>query len=320
MAHMIMANDNLFLVRKPAWHGLGTIIQNAPNSEEAIKIAKLDWKVSPRQGAYIDAEGNMVIIPNQISNVREDTGEALGTVTENYKIIQNNEAFQFVDALLGEGAKFETAGSLENGRRVWMLARMPDWEIMGDNMEDYLLFSNKHDGKGAIHIAATKVRTVCANTINLALNTAKRSWTGKHMGNMEAKYQEASECLKMNKLYKNALVEEAEKLAEIKVSDDEFLKFCENLFPIKKETTERVKSNVMTLRNDLQTRYMKAPDLFQFRKTMWGVVNAVSDMAYHAEPLRRSITFQENRFAQVIDGSKLLDNAYELIQKTIKAN
>jgi phage/plasmid-like protein (TIGR03299 family) len=313
MASLISSNKQMFSVREVPWHGLGTIIQEAPNAEEAIKLANLDWEVKPMRGAFI-YNSNTYEIPNQISNVRMDTMESLGTVTDNYKLIQNKEAFSFLDALLDEGAKFETAGWLGRGETVWMLARMPEGDILGDKIANYMVISNSHDGKGSIHVNATNVRVVCKNTLNIALATAFRSWSATHMGNIESKKKEASQCLGLNNKYTKALAEEAERMVDIKISDAEFLKFCENLFPVDEDASDRVKDNVLTLRTDLQTRYFNASDLSQFRKTQWGVINAVSDHAYHAEPLRKSITFQENKFAQVIDGNKVLDRAYALLK------
>lgn len=91
----------------------------------------------------------------------------------------------------GAGVRYETAGSLQGGRRVWMLAHMPhEYIISGERISPYLLFSNTHDGTGAIKVALTPVRVVCSNTLNLALSTAKRSWSMIHTGDIKGKLQE----------------------------------------------------------------------------------------------------------------------------------
>ena len=318
MAYGITAKDTMFSVRERPWHGLGIIIQDAPNSEEAIKIAKLDWNVEAVPMYYGKTQVGSKKAINVNANVRMDTNEILGIVTDHYKIIQNREGFAFIDALLENGAKFETAGSLWGGQTVWMMAKMPEWELVGDKVENYLCFSNSHNGKGAIHINATNVRVVCNNTLNLSLATAARQWTGAHKGDMKAKYAEASRCLNMNHIYNEALKVEAEIMAETKISDTEFLKFVEDLFPMPStDPSDRQKANVLSLRTELQTRYMKAEDLTKFRKTKWGVIQSLSDMAYHTEPLRKSITYQDNRFSQIIDGAKILDKGYALLKKKV---
>ena len=81
--------------------------------------------------------------------------------------MQNEEAFQFVDQLLGSDLHFETAGSLHGGRRVWVLAALPQHvQVGGDAIRPYVLLMNSHDGSTAVIAATTPVRVVCQNTLN----------------------------------------------------------------------------------------------------------------------------------------------------------
>ena len=107
-----------FFVGTPAWHGLGTVVKEALTSEDAIRIAGLDWEVIPKP--IYDELGRE--IKNYKVNVRSSDNQILGIVTNRYQIVQNREAFEFTDALLGKGVTYETAGSLATGKRVWMLA------------------------------------------------------------------------------------------------------------------------------------------------------------------------------------------------------
>ena len=76
-------------------------------------------------------------------NKRSTDGKHLGIVKGRYKIIQNREAFAFTDALINTGdVRYETAGSLNGGSRVWMMARMPESKILGDDVENFLVFLN----------------------------------------------------------------------------------------------------------------------------------------------------------------------------------
>ena len=102
------------------------------------------------------------------ANVRDTDQQILGVVTDRYKVVQNEDAFAFTDQLLGEGVSYETAGSLQNGRRIWMLAKLPQrYIISGDEIEPYLVFMNAHDGTGAIKAAMTPIRVVCQNTFEI---------------------------------------------------------------------------------------------------------------------------------------------------------
>jgi len=194
--------ETMFSVRETPWHGLGRIIMDAPASREALELAGLDWQVESRN-IY---SGTGALIPGYRANVRSTDDAVLGVVSDRYRIVQNEEAFQFTDDLLGEGVTYETAGSLQGGKKVWMLARLPrKYLIAGDQVEPYLVIFNSHDGSSGVKVAMTPIRVVCQNTLNLALNTAKRSWTARHTENVLLRVQDARETLQLdsNKLYEN---------------------------------------------------------------------------------------------------------------------
>jgi len=131
-------------------------------------------------------------IPSFKANTRDTDNQVLGVVTNRYKIVQNHEAFAFTDDLLGKGVRYETTGSLQNGRKVWLLAKLPEnYIISGYRISPYLVFSNSHDGNGSIKVAMTPIRIVCQDTLNLALNNAKRIWTTIHTGDIISKLDEA---------------------------------------------------------------------------------------------------------------------------------
>lgn len=121
--------ETMFSVRETPWHGLGRIIMDAPASREALELAGLDWQVESRN-IY---SGTGAMIPGYRANVRSTDDAVLGVVSDRYRIVQNEEAFQFTDDLLGEGVTYETAGSLQGGKKVWMLAKLPrKYLIAGD--------------------------------------------------------------------------------------------------------------------------------------------------------------------------------------------
>lgn len=153
--------ESMFYTRTKPWHGLGVQVQEAPESKDALRLAGLDWKVYQRE-VYTDSG---IRIDGYRANVRNTDNRVLGVVTERYKIVQNEEAFAFTDALLGKGVRYETAGSLQDGRKVWLLARLPkEYIISGEQISPYLVFSNSHDGSAAVRVAVTPIRVVCNNT------------------------------------------------------------------------------------------------------------------------------------------------------------
>ena len=199
--------ESMFYTRKKPWHGLGECVAEALTSKEALKLAGLDWNVIQKNVLTEDG----IYVPGFKVNVRDSDEKVLGIVTNRYKVVQNRDAFSFTDALLGEGVRYETAGSLLGGKKIWLLARLPrEYIVTGERISPYLVFSNSHDGSGAVKVAVTPIRVVCNNTLNLALCTAQRSWSMIHTGNIKNKIQEAEDTLFMADQYMSELGKEFE--------------------------------------------------------------------------------------------------------------
>ena len=303
--------ETMFFVRETPWHGLGTRVMEAPSSKEALGLAGLDWKVV-KEPVYTQAEE---LIEGYKANVRDGDRKVLGVVTNRYRIIQNEEAFGFTDALLGEGVRYETAGSLQGGRKVWLLARLPhEYIISGERISPYLVFSNAHDGSGAVRVALTPIRVVCNNTLNLALSTAKRSWSMMHTGNVQEKLEEAKDTLFRAETYMDSLGKEFDELRKKKLTDKQVMDYIEILLPMEDNTTPQQRKNISRLREDMGRRYFDAPDLKTVGKNAYRFINAVSDFATHAEPLRKTANYKENIFARTIEGNPLIDKAYQMVK------
>lgn len=214
--------ETMFYTREKPWHGMGTMVQEAPTSAEALHLAGLDWTVEPKP-VYTEIDGifgkSMQEIPGFKANTRDIDGSVLGIVTDAYKIVQNTDAFAFTDNLIGGEVRYETAGSLANGKRTWLLARLPETEILGDKTEQYLVFTNTFDGSGSVRVACTPVRVVCQNTLNFALKTAKRSWSIRHTANIETRMKEAHDALQLANDYIVALTASAGTMATYHLSD-----------------------------------------------------------------------------------------------------
>ncbi|OUP80758.1 hypothetical protein B5F07_19830 [Lachnoclostridium sp. An169] len=302
--------ETMFYVRETPWHGLGTKVMEAPDSRKALIVAGLDWNVV-QEPIYTDTGEP---ISGYKANIRDSDRSVLGVVTDRYKVIQNREAFAFTDELLGQGVRYETAGSLQGGRKVWLLARMPhEYIISGERISPYLLFSNTHDGSSSIKVALTPIRVVCNNTLNLALNTAKRSWSMIHTGDIQAKMQEARNTLFRAEKYMDELGREFEALRMKKLTDQQVKEYIEILLPVEDGSTPQQIRNMKRLQEDMKLRYFEAPDLQDTGKNAYRFINAVSDFATHAKPLRKTVNYRENLFARTVEGNPLIDKAYQLV-------
>jgi phage/plasmid-like protein (TIGR03299 family) len=243
MSHGITSNDRMYSVRELPWHGLGAVLDEYPRSiDEALEKAGLGWKVTHgdvlvvKRADWTDDFGikhpaELIPAKGWKANLREDTGEVLGIVSDEYEVVDNRDAFRFLDALIGSEMYFETAGSLWGGRRVWALARLPEYvELGGDLSATYIYVANSHDGSMAVTAAVTPIRIVCANTLGAALRqaecgvSAQRTFRFRHTGNLQAKFVEARHVLGMTIDYEKRFKQLADRLA---------------LEPISQQTLER---------------------------------------------------------------------------------
>ena len=321
--------ETMFSVGQTPWHGLGEIIREAPTSEDAIRIAGLDWEVFPEP--IFDSLGR--VIPGYKVNTRSTDRMNLGIVTDRYKIVQNREAFAFTDELLGQGVKYETAGSLASGKRVWMLAKMEGTTMAEEKIDPYLVFTNSHDGTGAIRVAITPIRVVCQNTLNLALRKADRHWSCVHKGDIQGKLEEARYTLSSAERYMKALEEEFGELKMQKLTEADVKLMTEKLIELEfdalyKKATKKQKvinlkelqrqqkfeDKIATKRNEILTIYHEKPDLVGTEHTAFRFINAVSDYATHTEDHKNTRNYQENLFMKTVDGNSLIDTAYKLVK------
>lgn len=303
--------ESMFSVREKPWHGLGTIVKEAPTSADAIRLAGLDWSVV-QEPIYTNFNR---VVEGYRANVRSSDRKVLGVVSDRYKVVQNVDAFSFTDELLGKGVRYETAGSLQEGKKVWLLARLPrEYIIAGERISPYLVFSNTHDGSGSVKVAITPVRVVCNNTLNLALGTAKRSFSMIYTGNIQDKIQEAKDTLFMAEEYMDCLGVEFEQLRRQKITDAQVKEYIELLLPMEKDPTPIQSKNIIRLREDMMKRYYDAPDLQKVGNNAYRFINAVSDFATHSNPLRRTANYNENLFARTVDGNPIIDRAYQMVK------
>ena len=300
--------ENMVYTREKPWHGLGTKVEEAPTSADALRLAGLDWNVEQKN---IQLCGGSKV-PGYKANVRSTDGKVLGVVSDRYRIVQNADAFEFTDSIIGGDVRYETAGSLNGGKKIWLLAKLPETEIVGDKTEPYLCFSNTHDGSGAVRVCMTPIRVVCNNTLNLALDSAKRAWSVRHTGSLQSKMHEARACLRMANTYMGALAEKADRMANTAITRDQLNMILDELFPVDEHSTEREKQNVIKLRDEYMVCYF-APDLIKFRDTAWDAYNAMSDMITHNAPLRKTENYRENNWGRLMDGHVMMDKMAALL-------
>lgn len=308
---MSAAVETMFSVREKPWHGLGEVVESAPTMQDALRLSGLDWEVKKRK-VFTTFKDKRIAVPNTFATVRDTDGAVLGTVGNKYTVVQNDEAFQFVDQMKIDGdVEFETAGSLNGGSTVFITAKMGQFNLLGDAVDKYLVFSNSHNGSSRVRMVVTPIRVVCNNTLNMALRTHDRSWSAVHTGSINNKVADAVAGLGFANEYYAELQKAAEDLYKIKFSRAQFEALLDQLYPMTDEYSARKKNTYEYNRETLTRAYMM-DDLNDVRGTAWGVVNAVSDYATHV-PNRGKDLNQEGVMYTVINGIGLLQQVYEMM-------
>jgi len=179
MAHELHTENgkySMFYCGAEPWHGLGQKLRGPATAQEAIKAAQLGWKVIKRP-VFAAGDGVLCPVPDKFAVMRADRLDQpdcpiFGVVGREYTPLQNHEAFQFFDEIVGrKEAIYHTAGYLGDGSRIWILAKLPDCiKVKRDVAEKYLLLSNSHDGSSTVHVKFTPIRVVCQNTLTMALS------------------------------------------------------------------------------------------------------------------------------------------------------
>jgi phage/plasmid-like protein (TIGR03299 family) len=310
--HGILENDWMFSGRgEVPWHGIGAVLDGVLTSDEAIKAARLTWTVE--QTPVFTAHNWAQAIPGYVANVRSDTREVLGIVTERYHVAQNKDVFAFADELIGNGkvkCAYETAGSLFNGRRVFMLVNMPKGRIVGDDYQPYLCLSNAHDGSACLQVFLTGIRVVCNNTLQAALHTAKRKIAIRHLSAMEQRKDNALMTMGAASKYFHDLETFASVLAGKKVNIGKVL---DAFYPVSREMSKRQLESNREVKELIKDLFKRKDDLSNFRGTAWGAYQAIAEYRSNAQPKRKTPTYADSKMAMFLDGDTVMNQAQEII-------
>jgi phage/plasmid-like protein (TIGR03299 family) len=285
MAHELMKKDTMFSVKETPWHKLGVVLPEAPTVEQAIIAANLDWEV--RTKPLFTAENEVV---PALATYRTDDNSILGVVGPTYKVLQNIEAFNFFQPFLdSKEASFETAGSLRNGRRVWVLAKInrEDSVIVpqsDDRVSKYILLSNSHDGTLAVRVGFTPIRVVCNNTLQMAINGgASQLIRLRHSGNIVETLNNVREVMNAADAKFEATADQYRLLATKDISKSDLEKYVKIVFATKKQTEEALSTEELTsgkrVMEDITRLFEsgRGNDMTGVKGTLWAAYNAVTE-------------------------------------------
>lgn len=276
--------ESMMYLGETPWHGEGVKLDHPPTGAEAMKAAGLDWDVEPRQ-VYTLAHPNelkkideMMPADRFRAVVRMTDNRILGCVGTQYRPLQNREAFNFFDPMVQEGlAEYHTAGSLREGERVWVLAKLsiPQAEVLpGDPIEPYLLLSNGHDGTHGVRVLFTPIRVVCANTLASATWDRSKGLTFAHRGDVVDALDKARETINIQRRTFAFSMEQYQFLAKRGVQN--LRQYIRTVLEIPEEVKDEDLPKTVA---EIETLYLsgKGSQIPGVTGTLWGAYNAITE-------------------------------------------
>ncbi len=233
-------------------------------------------------------------------NYQQTPYNVLGPVRGRYNVLQNEEMADFAELLL-EGGRFDTAGSIKFGTKVFMSMALDSEMTIDENgvnekINNYLVVFNSHDGSSGLTAMVTNIRPVCTNTLDWGLKHATQKFTIRHTKSMEERMKLAKKTLDLAQNYNTKFKEDATQLFQESVTDQEFLGMIQLAYPM---PDQEKKGNV--------TRWLGKIDSLQkiwvsdtiegagIKNTAWGVLQTLTEDAQWNRNIKAGNT--ENFFA-----------------------
>lgn len=328
MAHELYYNEekkqHSVMVTKTAWHKLGTVVDGAQTSEQAISIAGLDYGVSKRPLYTNGPDDSYLRVPDRYATVRMDTDVPLGVVGERYTLLQNKDAFKFIDEIIGtKEAVFETAGALGRGERVFISCKLPEKLVVGlnDVADNYFFLTNSHDASAAVSILFTSVFTVCANTVRMALQEGKRKQSVRHTQSVNSSLFKAADLMGITRQNIQEKQELFNQFTKVRITDKELRKYIETVMmpPSREQVSKEEFSTRFTNIVDKVFAYAvgdPAQQGVERKGTLWGATNAITGYFSNIANFKTG----EDRLNSIMNGNGNLTNtkALELATGVLK--
>lgn len=348
MAHNVTDRDGLFVVREPAWHGLGTVLPDYPTRVEAQALAhpwepvsepvyrkQVRFEERPHQHSsftcYPALEGCIVVsdrvpaesfeeVEDAVLNARSDTGSSLGVVSKTWTPVSNSVMYDIAEVIEGQdkgAVMYETGGSLLGGRKVWLLLRLVEpIKVAGDphgGVVPYYALQNAHDGSGSFRGQATFTRIVCDNTAQMADLDARARGTEvvfSHTKNVKDRIEEAKAALAGWRSSVTAFQDQAACLMKLGIDINQRELFLEKFvpMPVGKVVSDRVASNIEEARNAVRL-ILSGTTCEGIAGSAYGLVQASVEYSNHV----RKAHSKESRFKRAyLDRSEITATAVKL--------
>lgn len=277
------------MIRTTTWNNIGLDITKAKTVKQALELANLNYTVE-KVPVFLE---NGTKVPGAYVTKKEGTDTTFGVVGSRFEIVQNSEGFEFIDNLKVEGLKFVKAG--ETPKFTYIIASLPQSEILGDPFTPYVIFQNSHGGHSTLKATITPLRIVCQNQFNLSFKNSSNNISIRHTSSAQSKLKIAEEVMVQNSVYLDEFQKQASLLARKKVTQKGITSIIEQTFPMLDTYNPTQEAKQEEKRNLLLKAY-NDEDNQNFKGTAWGLVNAFADYTTHRPLTKASDSARANHF------------------------
>jgi phage/plasmid-like protein (TIGR03299 family) len=276
----------MMYVGEEPWHGLGVKLKEPATAAEAIKAAGLDWEVI-KAPIYVKPGRKYKLVPNRFAMLRADRiaagpARVLALVGNDYKPLQNREAFAWFDGIVGTGAAiYHTAGALGYGERVWILAKLPGQiRVVGEDVADkYLLLSNSHDGQSSVQVKFTPIRVVCFNTLTMALSDGP-TLRVSHIASLGQRMEQVKANLGIIGKAYETIQTQFQAMTSVQLDKGRLEKYLKQVLPDPQDNTDgRAQKRIAEARRGAAVLFEsgRGNDLAGVKGTLWAGYNGVAE-------------------------------------------
>jgi|1_EtaG_2_1085319.scaffolds.fasta_scaffold03834_10 phage/plasmid-like protein (TIGR03299 family) len=284
--------DSMMYVGDKPWHNEGTPLGDPPTIPEALEKAGLNWMVCKKPTYYRKRQENGSYDLTETGHyitMRIDTCEPLGNVSQRYEILQNKDAFEPFEPLIDNGFKLETAGSVQDGRKVWILAKAPEKYLVGnDKIDRYILMYTSHDGSAGNCMRDTAIRVVCYNTLMWSLEKSSNAeYQFRHTASIREKVLDLKDNLTKSEGNFKKAIDQMNRMREVSFTEELAGLYFEAVIPFLQNRGAKSNKELGIVKRDHATPVFDKL-IHNFKEgagnkgeTLWDAYNAVTEYYDH---------------------------------------
>ena len=275
--------------RTSTFANIGTDVTTYHTSNEVLTAANLNYQVVKKPMFFMNDKNAFEEYPDKMFTSNATTGKIYGVVSSKYEVCQNSDAFSFIDHIGNDcdGFEYVKAGETDRGL-IYIIAKIPNVNILGDAITPYIIFQNSHDGTSSVKATISPLRIICQNQFNVSFKQSPNTVSIRHSSQMDSRIITARTMMKDVASYMGNFQDTAEQLATKHVQYQDVIRIFNEVFEYNPEVMSmQQKLNFDSKRGEFLSCYQN-DDNQNFIGTAWGVINGAADYLTHHKSSRKT--------------------------------